>query len=111
MTKDDKTALGVLALFAIGGLALTYLATGRREEDSPLIPNVIEDQIDKLVVWLDSKFTKRWVDKGLDRIQALLSLEMPSYASLLSVVHQAERSGHRGVNKRQFAMRKLGYSV
>lgn len=111
MTNADKTALKWLAGLAAAGLALTYLSTGRREEDSPLIPNVIEDQLDKLVAWLDGTFGKRWVNRGMDSLQRALSSQMPTYAQFLGAVHAAESSGFRGVQKRRFAMQYLGNAV
>jgi hypothetical protein len=107
-----KVLLGVGSVALTGG-TIAYLATGRREEDSPFIPNSIEGRIDRLVTWLDQHFSKRWVDHGLDALQRRLEGAHPALAGVLHAVFYAEREGRQrgwgGAQKRAFAVQRLAY--
>jgi hypothetical protein len=100
---------GVLTLVGVG--VYIYVSTGRGRKDSPLVPNVIEERIDRLVEWLNTRFGKQWMDQRLDTVQTALSAAMPFPATaLVGVVHQVERlgktKGWSGAEKRAEAIRQ-----
>lgn len=101
-----KVLAGVAAV-----LGLIYVATGRREEDSPFIPNVIEDKIDRLVAFLDQRVGKQWVNRGLDGLATFIARTYPEMSMVLGVVFEAEQQGRRlgwqGTQKRSFALQRL----
>lgn len=111
MDKSKKKILGTVGVVAAGALAVgfgLYLATGRRERNSPYIPDAVEDRIDQVVGWLDSQLGKKWVDKGLDFVQSTLFSNLPQpLAKLAEVVFNAEKTGSEqgwtGAQKRDYA--------
>lgn len=113
MQTGYKVLFGVVGTI-LGAGTLLYLATGRREEDSPFIPNSVEDHIDRLVAFLDRTIGKPWVDLGLDALQSRLSLSYPGMTGVLNAVFYAEQQGRRlgwiGVEKRAFAAQRLSYA-
>lgn len=111
MDKHTKKLLGTVGLAAAGALAVgfgVYLTTGRRGKNSPYIPDAIEDRIDQVVAWLDTKLGKQWVDKGLDFVQSTLFSNLPMpLANLADAVFNAEKTGNQqgwtGAQKRDYA--------
>lgn len=101
---------GLLGLVA-GILALAWLKTGRDGQDSPFVPNAIEDRLDLLVATLNKEFDHQWVTYGLDFLQARLERMLPPQVTiLLNVAFEAEQlSRHRpmtGPQKRQYAAQR-----
>lgn len=95
-----------------GGLFLLYKVTGLRNQNSPFIPDAIEDQIDSAVAALDRAFGKRWVDQGLNRVEqmvrASLNATAPGLAEAIFAAEQVGRqTGMSGLQKRQHAIRRL----
>lgn len=111
MNKNTKKLLSTLGTVAAGALVVgfgVYLATGRRGKNSPYIPDAIEDRIDQVVAWLDTKIGKQWVDRGLDFVQSTLFSNLPQpLAKLADVVFNAEKTGNQqgwtGEQKRDYA--------
>jgi hypothetical protein len=88
----------LLALLALGGLAY-YSQTGKEEgQDSALIPNRIEDPIDRLVALLNQRFGPQWVDAGVYAIRLYLRSAAPELLSLVDAVAAAEQR-YKGVPK------------
>ena len=88
-----KALLG-LAVFG-GTIALyTYLKTGAGAKKSPFLPEAIEDRIDNLVGWLNKRFGKRWVQRGLTTLQHAVELGMPGLAGVMNAVFAAEQATH-----------------
>ena len=103
-------ALGVTAL--LGFVAMAYLKTGRGQINSPLVPDRIEDPIDRVVATLNNIFGRKWVTAGLNALQAQLHVTLPGMASLVDAVYWAEQNyGHlAGAAKKQLAKRyAMGY--
>jgi hypothetical protein len=73
------------------GVALVYLITGRGKNNSSLIPDAVEDQIDHLIEALNRAFGQRWVDHGLNVLQAHIGRTMPQLATLVQAVYWAEQ--------------------
>ncbi|MCB9529775.1 MAG: hypothetical protein R3F65_09315 [bacterium] len=90
-----KGLLGAVGIGAVVGLGI-YLLSGRREKNSPFIPDFIEDGIDRVIASLDRRFGKQWVDMGLDVIERFLTAQLPAtLASYAKVVFDAELMGRR----------------
>lgn len=88
----------LLALLALGGLAY-YSQTGKEEgQDSALIPNKIEDPIDRLVALLNQRFGPQWVNAGIYAIRLYLRSAAPELLSLVDAVAAAEQR-YKGVPK------------
>lgn len=97
-------------LFAIGGVVLlAWLLSGRGKQNSPLVPDAIENQLDRLVDALNGKFGHRWVAYGLDFLQAYLQRALPGPAGLLNTVLWVEQTyAHLpGSAKKQLAIDAL----
>lgn len=88
----------ILALLALGGLVY-YSQTGKEEgQDSTLIPNRIEDPIDRVVALLNQRFGPNWVDAGVYAIRLYLRSAAPELLSLADAVAAAEQR-YKGVPK------------
>ena len=105
---DDALKLVLGGLAVVGAVwALSWLQTGRGTNNSPLVPDAIEDPLDRVVAALNDKFGHQWVDRTLNVLQAYIERTMPEVAGLVSLVHRAERaySGFAGSVKKQAARR------
>ena len=102
---NEWLAVGLTVL--VGWVALSYLKTGRGTNNSPLLPDTIEDPIDRVVGALNNIFGQRWVTAGLNALQAQLQVAMPGVAGLVDAVYRAEQNyGHlTGAAKKQAAQR------
>lgn len=80
-----------------GGAALAALLYYVKEgagsaQDAALIPDSIEEKLDRVVDALNERFGKRWVDRGLAALERGLSSVLPTpLVALVSAVHQAEQ--------------------
>lgn len=89
-------ALLVGGVVVAGGLLLHYLTSGVGEDDASLIPNAIEDRLDRVVDALNRRFGKQWVQYGIDTLRSGLASMLPQpMVQLVSVVHQVEQAGIR----------------
>jgi hypothetical protein len=93
MAKQVGFGKDLLAVaMAIGGtVLLVYALSGRNEQNSPLIPDAIEDPIDRVVAALNQKFGAQWVGYGLDALQNYIQKAMPQVAHLVGLVLAAEQ--------------------
>jgi len=83
----DKVLGGV----AIAGLVYAAFGAGSKK-DSVLIPNWIEDEIDKIVDGLNQRFPGGWVDFGIDLlVQALAGTLSPNGQLLVAIISEVER--------------------
>lgn len=89
-------ALLVGGVVVAGGLLLHYLTSGVGDDDASLIPNAIEDRLDRIVDALNRRFGKQWVQYGIDTLRSGLAGMLPQpMVQLVSVVHQVEQAGIR----------------
>lgn len=89
-------ALLVGGVVVAGGLLLHYLTSGVGEDDASLIPNAIEDRLDRVVDALNLRFGKQWVQYGIDTLRSGLASMLPQpMVQLVSVVQQVEKAGIR----------------
>ena len=79
--------LGLAATF----VGLAWLTSGRGQNNSPLVPDSLEDQIDLAVDSLNKHFDHQWVNYGLDALQAYLERTQPQVAWLVRVLYAAEQ--------------------
>lgn len=98
-------ALLVGGVVVAGGLLLHYLTSGVGDDDASLIPNAIEDRLDRVVDALNRRFGKQWVQYGIDTLRSGLASMLPQpMVQLVSVVQQIEqvgiRNGWTGYQKR-----------
>lgn len=102
-------ALSVLLLTGLAALTLIYLRTGRAQTNSPLLPDSIEDRIDRVVAALNGAFGPAWVNFGLNALQAQIERTMPGVAVLVGAVYRVEqaygRAPRAGAIKKQAALR------
>lgn len=68
-------------------MGLAWLTTGRGQDNSPLIPDKIEDRIDFVVNSLNKRFGSQWVTFGLDALQGYLEKAFPQVAGLIHAVY------------------------
>jgi hypothetical protein len=83
-------ALKVVGAVAVGALLL-WLISGRGKNNSLFIPDAIEDRIDRLVEVFNGAFGQRWVDAGLNALQAHIERTMPQLAALVNAVYWVEK--------------------
>lgn len=93
------------AAVAAGGVLLYYLTSGVGDDDASLIPNSIEERLDRVIFALNRRFGKQWVQYGIDALRSGLASVLPQpLVQLVAVVHQVEeagiRSGLTGYQKR-----------
>lgn len=82
------------AATALGVGLLYYLKSGSAEADASLIPNSIEQRLDRLVETLNQRFGKQWVTEALGTLQAGLEKILPApLVALVEVVHRVEKKG------------------
>lgn len=82
------------AATALGVGLLYYLKSGAGEADASLIPNSVEQRLDRLVEALNKRFGKQWVTEAMDTLQAGLTKVLPApLVALVEVVHRVERQG------------------
>lgn len=89
--KGDSDLWKVAGAIALGGLFI-YLATSRGKNNSPFLPDAIEDRINRLVAVLNEAFGQRWVNAGLDALQRYIEQTMPQLTGLLKLVFWVERN-------------------
>lgn len=97
-------------LAVLGGVALmAYAVSGRGKNNSALLPDAVEDPIDRVVAKLNEIFGERWVTAGLNYLQSRMALAMPGAAAFVDVVHWVERNhaGQPGHVKKQAALQLL----
>lgn len=113
MARGSKGGSDGLKLLAgLGFVYLLYKATGLRGQNSPFIPDAIEDQIDRAIGLLDRSFGKEWVDHGLNAVEQLVRANFDAVApGLAQVIYSAEEVGRQlqlsGWEKKQRAVRQL----
>lgn len=96
---ESKTVLGVLSSLAAGTaafIALAYIRKGRSAQASPLLPRAVEEQLDRVTSWLDTRFGKAVVDRGMDALQQVLRGSAPDkLMQLLEHVIEPESLEHK----------------
>ncbi|EYF06959.1 hypothetical protein [Chondromyces apiculatus] len=78
----------------LAGVALAYYARrgAGSEKNAVLIPDVIEDEIDKVVDQLNERFDREWVTRGLDALTLGLAATLsPTGKLLLAVLDEVEQ--------------------
>lgn len=102
--------LGLAAAF----VGLAWLTAGRgQNNNSPLIPDGLEDQIDLAVDSLNKRFGHQWVNFGLNVLQAYLERTQPQVAGLVRVVYAVEQQSKgnfwpmTGLDKRHAAVQMV----
>lgn len=94
MTKrrdDSNWWIGVL-IAAVGVGFLYYVGTGLgRQNDSVLLPNKLEDQIDLLITRLNERFGAAWLAFGLNAVTSFVRANLPpGLVDLVDVVVAVE---------------------
>ena len=79
--------LGLLGVF----VGLAWLASGRGQDNSPLVPDALENQIDFAVDKLNERFGHQWVTLGLDELQGHLESTYPQIAGLVYALLTVEQ--------------------
>lgn len=107
-SSDGWVVLGLSVL--VGWVVLSYAKSGMGKNNSPLIPDFVEDPIDNVVGTLNNIFGQNWVTAGIHSLQAQFRLAMPAVAAVVDVVYWVEQHyGHlTGGAKKQLAIGRLG---
>jgi hypothetical protein len=102
---DLWQVLGVIGVVAL----MAYAVSGRGKNNSPLLPDAIEDPIDRVVAKLNQMFGEQWVTAGLNYLQSQMALAMPGAAAFVNAVHWVEQNyvGQPGPVKKQAALQML----
>ena len=102
---DLWQVLGVIGVVAL----MAYAVSGRGKNNSSLLPDAIEDPIDRVVAKLNQMFGERWVTAGLNYLQSQMALAMPGAATFVNAVHWVEQNyaGQPGPVKKQAALQML----
>jgi hypothetical protein len=79
--------VGVVGAF----IGLAWLLSGRGQNNSPLVPDALEDQIDLAVESLNQQFGHQWVTLGLDKLQGHLEKTYPQIAWLVHALLAVEQ--------------------
>ena len=108
MSEGEKLVVGGVVL-GLSAYLLYYLANGQgRENNAALIPDAIEDRIDKVLTTLNARVGKRWGDWGAEKLKAFLRNTLPwQLVALVDVVSTVEQQAKYGLiakhTKRQHA--------
>ncbi len=100
----------LVALLGLGAafVGLAWLVSGRGQNNSPLIPDRLEDKIDLVVESLNKQFGHEWVTYGLNILQAHIERTLPQIAWLVRVLYMAEQAYRympkAGNNKKQYVL-------
>jgi ABC-type xylose transport system substrate-binding protein len=96
MNDDEKFLVG--ALVGLGALLLYYLTAGTdRENNAALIPDGLEDRIDRVVDTLNAQVGKNWVNWGTGQLKAYLRNTLPpSIITLVDIVYAVEQAARQG---------------
>lgn len=84
---EGWVVLGLLGVF----VGLAWLVSGRGQDNSPLIPDGLENQIDFAVDKLNKQFGHQWVTFGLDELQGHLEKTYPQIAWLVYTLLAVEQ--------------------
>jgi hypothetical protein len=93
MAKKNNDDWWKILLFVGGGALLLYYAQAGRGEDNnaALIPDSLEDRIDRVVAKLNNQFGQRWVTLSFDLLSSYLKSVLPTdVVRLVGVIHQVE---------------------
>lgn len=85
---DGGWAILSIAAVAVG---LIWLTSGRGENNSPYLPDELEEPIDRAVDALNKRFGRQWVNLGLNALQAYLERAVPQAAWLVNALYTAEQ--------------------
>jgi hypothetical protein len=80
-------ALGLLLAVSV----YAYVKSGRGKANSWLIPDAVEDPIDRVIEALNQKFGHKWVNFGLNAVQIYIERTIPGAAALVNGVFRAEQ--------------------
>lgn len=93
---DGWTQAAVVAAGAVGALGIGafvhYLKNGAgSDKNAVLIPDIIEDPLDKLIDALNRQFGKTWGDQAVSVLEkGLESVLPPAVVSLVKIAHKIE---------------------
>lgn len=90
--KRNDDWLKILLFVGGGAFFLYYAQAGRgKENNAALIPDSLEDRIDRVVARLNSHFRQGWVNWSLDILSSYLKTVLPSnVVALVNVIYQVE---------------------
>jgi hypothetical protein len=95
MTDGEKLLL--FGLGTIGVIGLYYLTAGVDQEDNAaLIPDALENRIDRVVNTLNTQVGKNWGNLGAEVLRSLLRKVLPGpLVALVDVVYAVELEARR----------------
>lgn len=104
--KSDGDKFFGLVLLALGAVTLYYLKVGSdRENNAALIPDSLEDRIDRVVGALKARFGKNWGDWGAETLKSYLQNTLPrplvALVNVVSTVEQEARHIHMTSHTKQ----------
>jgi hypothetical protein len=95
MSDGDKLLVGLGV--GLGLIGLYYLTSGYdRENNAVLIPDSLEDRIDRVVDTLNTSIGKQWVYQGAEMLRFILRKSLPpQLVALVDVVYAVEHEALR----------------
>lgn len=95
--KNDGDKLLGLLLIGLGGIALYYLKAGAdRENNAALIPDALEDRLDRVIGTLNAQVGKNWGNFGAEVLKVVLRKALPGpLVALVDVVYAVEQESLR----------------
>jgi hypothetical protein len=111
MGKRNDSGWGWLFV-GVAALVVIYTQTGREENNATLIPDRLENQIDREVKVLNDRFGKRWVDSLLDVLafsaQRALPQPLRTVLDVIISVEQMSRDRYMSpIEKQQTAVQMV----
>jgi hypothetical protein len=95
MSDSEKLLVGVGV--GLGLIGLYYLTAGYdQENNAALIPDPLEDRIDRVVNSLNANVGKEWGYQGAETLKVILRRALPPYlVALVDVVYAVEQESLR----------------
>lgn len=95
MSDGEKLLVGVSV--GLGLIGLYYLTAGYdQENNAALIPDSLEDRIDRVVNTLNANVGKEWGYQGAETLKVILRRALPPYlVALVDIVNTVEQESLR----------------
>jgi hypothetical protein len=106
--KDSDDLLVFLGVATVVAIGYAWLTSGRGQNNSPLIPDRLEDQIDLVVEELNKEFGHQWVTYRLNDLQSHIERTWPQLTAWVRLLLLAEQAyshiSKAGSAKKQYAL-------
>lgn len=110
--KSDWEKLFIGLLTGAGVIGLYYLTAGAgQENNAALIPDSIENRIDRLIATLNKQVGKDWGNRSVEALKGVLRRVLPPHlVALVDVVYAVEQE-YRGIQLASNAKRQRAITI